>query len=397
MTSFALTRPIVGVLFLGVATWLHAQVSPGVEERLKALEQQVQGLARENADLKKQLGWHETTAPALATAGGKEVKLTVGGFLQGQAEFGGAPDPRWNAVHDRFFFRRARLYVAGSFAEAFDFKAELDLQGNTLGAATGQLTRANEIFINWHKYAEFNLKFGQLKPAFGAEALLSDTKMVTIERALSNDRLSDGRQLGLSAAGDFFGKKLSYLAVVGNGNGSNVSANDNDKFQKSLRLVFTPVATAKDRVVVGADGLWSEDAGIAKPDLGLPGNLITGSRTMGGLDAQWTHGPLELSTEWLRGTFRPANGLPVSHFTAEGAQVTVAYFLVPAKLQAVVREEWLDPNTDIGGNTLRTLTLGLNYYLKGNDIKFMINYLKGDVPNTTADGGRLLTRVQVVF
>jgi phosphate-selective porin len=203
--------------------------------------------------------------------------------------------------------------------------------------------------------------------------------------------------LGVSAAGELFDKKLSYLAMVGNGNGGNSSANDNDKFQKSLRLVFTPVATAKDRVAIGANGLWSDDAGLSKPDLGLPGNLITGSRALGGLDAQWTHGPLELSTEWLRGTFHPTNATPASSFTAEGAHVTAAYFLIPAKLQAMVREEWFDPNTAISGNTMRTLTLGLNYYLKGDDIKFMLNYLIGDVPNTAAEGDRLLTRIQVIF
>ena len=376
---------------------LHAQSVPSVEERLKALEQQVQGLARENAELKKQLGGHEATAPGLVAPGGKETKLTIGGFLQGQGEFGGAPDPRWYGVHDRFFFRRARIYVAGSFAEAFDFKAEIDLQGNTLSAGTGQLTRANEIFINWHKYPAMNLKFGQLKPAFGAEVLLSDTKMVTIERTLPSDRLADSRQLGISASGDLFHKKLSYLAMVGNGNGANSSANDNDKFQKSIRVAFTPVATAKDRVVFGVDGLWSDDAGITKPDLGLPGNLITGVRRLGGLDAQWTHGPLDLSTEWLRGTFEPTNGVPVARFTAEGAHVTASYFIVPAKFQAMVREEWFDPNTAVSGNTMHTLTLGLNYYLKGDDIKFMINYLIGDVPNTTAEGDRLLTRIQLVF
>ncbi len=376
---------------------LPAQTAPSVEERLKALEQQVQGLAKENAELKQQLGWKGAAAPVLPQPGGKETKLTVGGFLQGQAEFGRAADPRWAAVKDRFFFRRARIYLAGSFAEDFDFKAELDLQGNTLGAGTGQLARANEIYINWRKYAFANVRFGQLKPAFGAEALASDTSILTIERSLASDRLTDGRQLAASVAGELWGRKLSYLAVVANGNGSNVSANDNRKFSKSARLAYTPVATAGDKLTIGVDGLWTDDVNVTKSDLGLPGNLFTGSRRMSGVDVTWTHGRLDLNAEWLHGTFKPAGALPAARFVAEGWQATVAYFLIPAKLRAVVREEAFDPDTAIGGNTMHTTTLGLNYYLKGEDIKFMLDYLNGQVPGSTTDGGRLLTRVQVVF
>ncbi len=365
-----------------------------LEDRLNALEQRVQALAKENTDLKKQLGWKESTPPVLAQPGGKETRVTVGGFLQGQAEFGHASDTRWNGVKDRFFFRRARIYVAGSFAEDFDFKAELDLQGNTLGASTGNLARANEIFINWRKYPAANLRFGQLKPAFGAETLLSDTKMLTIERSLASERLTDGRQLAIGALGDLFGKKLSYYAVVAQGNGSNVSANDNNKFQQSARIVFTPISTAHDKVALGVNGLWTTDTGITKSDLGLAGNLFTGSRSMSGLDAQWTHGPLELGAEWLHGSFRPTGGVS---FKAEGWHATAAYFLIPAKLQAVYREESFDPNTATGGNTFRTHLFGLNYYVKGDDIKFGLDYLDGHVPGSTKDGSRVLSRVQVIF
>jgi len=388
------------LLLLAGLIWpavLRAEAGPSVEERLKALEQQVQGLARENADLKKQLGWKDTTAPVLPQPGGKETRLVVGGFLQAQAEFGRASDPRWAGVRDRFYFRRARLYLAGTFAEDFDFKAELDLQGNTLGAATGLLARANEIFINWHKYAFANVRFGQLKPAFGGEALTSDTHIFTIERSLSSDRLTDGRQLAAAVLGDILDKKVSYLAVVANGNGANVSANDNSHFSRSARATYTPVADAGDHLTFGVDGLWTTDAGVAKSDFGLPGNLFTGTRSMSGVDVFWTHGRFDLTAEWLHGSFRPTTAVPAARFEAAGWQATLAYFLIPAKLRAVIRDEAFDPNAAIAGNTIHTFTVGLNYYFKGEDIKFMLDYLNGDVPGSTSDGGRLLTRVQVVF
>lgn len=388
-----LGRYPVLLLALAAAAWVAAG-SPTIEERLLALERQVQTLAAENAQLKQQLGGQDTTAPVRPQPGGKETRLVVGGFLQAQAEFGHAADTRWAGVKDRFFFRRARVYVAGSFAEDFDFKAELDLQGNTLGAGTGHLARANEVFINWHKYPAANLRFGQLKPAFGAETLLSDTKMLTIERSLASERLTDGRQLAVGALGEFFGKKLNYYAVVAQGNGANVSANDNSKFQQSARVVFTPISTAHDKVSVGAAGLWTTDAAVAKSGLGFAGNLFTGSRRMAGFDAQWTHGPLALGAEWLRGDFRPVGG---AAFTAEGWHATAACFVIPAKLQAVFRVESFDPGTAAGGIRVRTQLFGLNYYLKGDDIKFGLNYLDGEDPGSTTAGRRVLSRVQVVF
>ena len=392
-------NPAVGVpLFLALVLSLplarSAETAPSVEERLQALENQVHALAAENLALKRELGWKENVPPVEVRPGANEDRLSVGGFLQAQGEFGRAADPRWNGTNDHFFFRRARIYLAGNVATDFDFKAELDLQGNSLSASTGLNARANEVFINWHKLPYLNLRFGQLKPAFGAEALMSDGKIPTIERSLSSDRLADSRQLSVGAAGDLFDKHFSYLAIVANGNGSNVSANDNNRFQKSLRLAYTPIATDTDKVLVGVDGLWTDDVGVSKPDLGLPGNLFTGRRTMRGVDAQWTHGILDLSAEWLSGKFSPT---AATAFRAEGWHVTATCLLVPKLLQAVVREEQFDPNIDVGGNTIRTFTVGLNYFVKGDDLKFMVDYLDGHVPGSLNDGGRLLTRMQIIF
>lgn len=365
-----------------------------VEERLKALEQQVQNLAKENSDLKKELGWKDGKATVVAQPTGKETSLSVGGFLQAQGEFGRAADARWAGVKDRFYFRRARISVLGNFAEDFDFKTELDLQGNSLAAATGLLARGNEIFINWHKYPEANVRFGQIKAAFGAEQLSSDTKGFTIERTLPNDRLTDARQIGFCVNGELDDKLIGYLFTVHNGNGVNVSANDNSKFQKAARVYFTPVATSDDRLVFGVNGLWTEDAGVSKPGFGLAGNLFTGERSAWGVDGLWHHGPLDLSAEWLHNTFKPDGG---AVFEADGWSATAACFLVPGKVQGVLRHEEFDPNTGTGGNTSHSWTVGLNYLIKGEDLRLMVDYIHGVVPGTTTDGGRVLTRMQVLF
>ncbi len=63
----------------------------------------------------------------------------------------------------------------------------------------------------------------------------------------------------------------------------------------------------------------------------------------------------------------------------------------------MLRKEQFDPNPAISSNTHRTFTFGLNYYLKGDDIKFMLDYLDGHQPGSTTDGGRLVSRMQIIF
>lgn len=370
---------------------------PTVEERLRALEDRVGELARENAELKRQLGWKEDTAPVLARPAGPVNRMSVGGFLQGQAEFGKAPDPRWNNVNDRFFFRRARIYVAGTYAEHFEFKAELDLQGNTLGASTGNLARANEVYLGWTGHPAANLRFGQLKPAFGGEQLMSDTKTHFIERTYGNDRLADGRNLALGLYGAAWDKRLGYSAVLANGNGSNVSANDNDRFQPSARLVFTPWEDADGSLAVAVNALRSTDRGLSKPGLGFTADAFTGRRRMWGVDALWKTRPVEVHAELLHGTFEPANAVPARELDARSWQVTGAWNLVPKRLQLALRREEFDPNTAVRGDAIRVWSYGLNYLFKGDDVKLLINWLDGRVPGSGQEGGRLLTRMQVVF
>ncbi|MCW5548640.1 MAG: hypothetical protein KIT44_06720 [Opitutaceae bacterium] len=382
-----------------------------VEERLARLEEAFQALRAENTELRRQLGQPaEVAAPkgpssVVPVPGGKVTRLAIGGFLQGQAEFGGAGDPRFVGINDRFYFRRARIYLAGSFAEHFEFKSELDLQGNSLGAGTGLMARANEIYIGWNRYPGATVRFGQLKPAFGAQQLMSDTVMPTIERYLGSDRLTDGRQLGLSLAGVTADNRLGYVAAIGNGSGSNVSANDNSKFLTSVRgYAMVADGPASGGLTLGVNAFHSDDAGVTKAGLGLdfvPGgpidNLFHGSRMGWGGDVAWQRERMSLSAEYLQVRFQPRNAVPTASFNASAWHVTAGWFAVPEKLQAVVRHEAFDPRHRIDGDATNSWTLGLNYFIKGNDIKFQVNYLLGDSPLLPGDSGRLLSRIQIIY
>ena len=107
----------------------------------------------------------------------------------------------------------------------------------------------------------------------------------------------------------------------------------------------------------------------------LPG---ADERTAWGVDAALKLGPFDLIGEYLQEKVngRTVNGVPpgFADFTTNGFYVTGAYYLIPKKLQAVVRWEDLNPGQK-GNDGIRSITGGLNYYIHGDDIKLMANYI----------------------
>src|SRR5262249_33558209 len=107
----------------------------------------------------------------------------------------------------------------------------------------------------------------------------------------------------------------------------------------------------------------------------LPG---AAERTAWSLDAWFNLGRFDLIGEYLEEYVwgRTVNGVPpgFDNFTTDGYYITGAYYLIPKKLQAAVRWEYLNPGQK-GDDGIRSITAGLNYYIHGDDIKLMANYI----------------------
>ena len=83
--------------------------------------------------------------------------------------------------------------------------------------------------------------------------------------------------------------------------------------------------------------------------------------------------------------------------------VTGGYFLIPKKLQAVVQWQDLNPGQK-GDDGLYSILGGLNYYIHGDDLKVMVNYIHtwSDFRQANPEFGQdqfdqVLGRVQVMF
>src|SRR5213082_1060375 len=183
---------------------------------------------------------------------GSEFKLTIGGFIQVNFEDGdvSAFEGRFGstALKDRFRLRRARINMTGEFAENFDFKIEGDFENSDGISSSRTAFSGTDIFLNWHQFPEAQIKIGQWKAPFGLEQITPDTKLFIIERSLPTGALTPERQIGAQIWGKPFTNiwpeqkdLLTYYAGIFNGNGRNVTNNDNNNFMYVGRLELMPL------------------------------------------------------------------------------------------------------------------------------------------------------------
>jgi phosphate-selective porin len=420
-------------------------------ERLERLERAVQILQQRNAELEKEVAGlkvakksspmaearatpasdgksgsdgktvverTEVKKPVTVVAAGSELKLALGGLLQTQIEAGDvfAFEGRFQSggaeLKDRFRVRRARINLTGDFAEDFDFKLEgefafsdaaltiRDATGRTLGSNSTRTTfSGTDLFANWHRYPEFNVKLGQWKAPFGLEQLTPDPKLLTAERTLVTTSITPERQVGIMFWGRPFTNiwpdqkdLVTYYAGIFNGTGRNISVNDNNEFMYVGRLEIlamnSEILNQEASLKFGANALSTrDDAGNTISSVireGGDGSLAAftlpsaGQRDAYGFDASFHIGPFDLVAEYLNERISPRTVAGVAplftRFQPNGYYVQGSYYVIPKTLQLVTKWESFDPD-QFTDDDIHSLTAGVNYYIKGDDIKLLADYI----------------------
>ena len=332
------------------------------------------------------------------------------------------------ATEETFRLRRARINLTDDFAEQFDFKIEGDFEQSDGLNSSRTAFEGTDIFVNWHQFPWAQIKVGQWKAPFGLEQTTPDTSLYIIERSLPTGAITPERQLGIQLWGKPLASiwpeqkdLLTYYAGIFNGNGRNITNNDNNNFMYVGRLestLFKSKMWGESYLKLGADVLNSrDDAGTnISQSLNLkvnadgslsPFTLPTAAeRTAWSLDAWLKLGRFDLIGEYLDEYVngRTVNGVPgMPDFTTNGYYITAGYFLIPKKLQLAVQWQDLNPGQK-GSDGIRSITGGLNYYIHGDDIKLMVNYIHtwSDFREAHPEFGKddfdeVIGRVQVMF
>ncbi len=451
----------LAVLVVGALLPCASSFAQTDADRIRKLEEAVRQLQQENVHLKREVNELKGTPPATTAVGtnwladamspgkrspfvlplGKELKLKLGGFIQGQGEFGDPGSFEGNfsdnvigttrvPVNDRFRLRRARINVSGEFLEDFDFKLEGEFQqaDGLSGGRTG--FSGSDLFLNWHRFPEAQLKFGQWKAPFGLEQTTSDTALLTAERSLVTSALTPDRQVGAAIWGKPLanvGSKnladlIDYSFGIYNGNGRNTIVNDDNTFMLVGRVSLTPFkGKLWDRPAswrVGANGYRSRFAPGTRigQSVGLSLNAdgaLTAFTPTGlakgeawGIDQSLNVGPFDLIAEYLEGNYRPIDNTAFDEFTANGYYVqgsSYLPFLGEKKFQLVAKWESFNPG-QAQNDDIKSITGGLNYYINGDAIKLMLDYIhtwsdfRDNNPGTgETEFDMVLGRVQLMF
>ena len=395
-------------------TGLPAQAQ---QTEIAALRAQLEEL---QARLDKMEAAAKTSADAAAKAGNavsSKEKVTVSGLLQvhGLGFFG--QDSAFPRRADTFRLRRGELSLTApaitsrvSGTIMFD-PAKAIAVNSAAGAATTVRARDNilqEIAVSYNlnqspQFTNF-IDIGQYKIPIGYEGdQVSSSALQTVERALfftqrdpagSDSGYGDVRDTGAQLRGTYNGLKVGgfdYRLGIFNGLGdrqNTVATND----PKAIigRLVFRPS---------GLDGL---QLGIS----GGGGNTTTGAgnrrlnRGLFNAFAVYKKDKLTFQNEYLEGTTQLRGG--VANSDVRGFYSSLGYLFTP-KIEGVLRYDTFDSNRNAANADVKDITLGLNYYLKGNNAKIQANIVRRNggpgspIADLRPDRTELRTNFQVAF
>ncbi|MGD0581550.1 MAG: porin [Bacteroidales bacterium] len=248
-----------------------------------------------------------------------------------------------------FDIRRARLDLKGTVTPFFGYRLQADFAGSPK-----LLDAYSEIRIADY----FTITAGQFKIPFSYENLAADNQLEVIDRsqvvealvARTKDVLgnTNGRDIGIQAGGTFLkinGTPLvEYYVAVLNGSGINVADTANSNKDLAARLVFTPL---KGLYFGGSyyDG-WDK---VTKPDVAGKSQ----ARDRLGFEAGYVLPRFSVRGEYISGKDGKTD--------RSGWYLMACYYVLPQKLQFIVRYDTYDPNTSKPNNITTNYTIGGNF------------------------------------
>jgi phosphate-selective porin len=240
--------------------------------------------------------------------------------------------------NDSFSIPRARLTLSGELVKNIRFRIQID------GVKSPALIDANVDFLFNPAYS---LRIGQYYVPMSLENNTSDSEMDTILRsqvvnalAPSRDIGSQGRDIGAM----FMGRYSIAEYSLGVFNGAGINKLDTNKAKDvSGRLILHPV----ESLAVGGSFYKGRNNPVQNgPDL---------TRDRIAFEAAWVTGPYSLKGEFISGKD--------DQTSKSGWYLQGGYFVLPKKLQALVKWDTYDKNRDAAADRADLFTLAVNWFI----------------------------------
>lgn len=236
-----------------------------------------------------------------------------------------------------------------------------------------------DMYIATNKIPHHRLLVGHSRPPVGMEGAAGPFVLPFIARSQISRNFGTVRKLGARVSGDY--SLLDYDFGV---------YSSDTYFQE-----FFPGAEFIGRVDLKPLGKTNGKYG----KLLVGGSMDAGHRDNNfcvvGAHVQYNYKRFMANFEWAQ-----ANGYngPSGYSTdkhASGFYTTLGYMLTK-KLQLITRYDEFDPNREIANNNKREYTAGLNYFLKGQGLRLILNYVYCQ-NDAARDSHRVMLGTQVLL
>ena len=342
-----------------------------------------------------------------------KTPIAISGLLQVHAlNYFGQNGTSTTRAADTFRLRRGELRItAPRITDKVSATVMFDPAKSSV-ASRARDTILQEIVVsyNLNKTATTSnsLDIGQFKIPIGYESLVSSSALPFVERPLiftARDPFDGGygdvRDTGLQLNSKFqdFDVKLGVFNGIGDRQNA-LALSDNKAILG--RLAYTGVKNLSLGVSGGAG-----NTGTSQTAGGVTATRRA-DRTLLNFFGAYNKDKVYAAAEYLRGNavpinLRAANGtvtaVDVAGRDIQGYYGALGYMFTP-KLQGLFRYDNLDTDRSLSNSTLEDYTLGLNYFLKGNEAKIQFNVIdhNGDSgARGFRDGTELRTAFQATF
>jgi phosphate-selective porin OprO and OprP len=206
-----------------------------------------------------------------------------------------------------------RLGVEGTAFKRFTFEISRELSADFEAAHDiSDKTAWKDVYVSARVTKGLAIDVGRFKLPFGREELTSETNLDFVHRSLAARVLSPGRDVGIMSHGRLFNRRAEYQVgyFTRDGENSRTSQTQGGRDAVATRLVITPFATVRDRLIAPLEiGVAAERSHVDNR-LGLRGRTVladgvffdrvyvNGLRRRIGLDGGWESGPVSLSGEY---------------------------------------------------------------------------------------------------
>ena len=393
----------LGAAFSGLPASAQNADIDALRAQIAELQARLDKLATQQDAQQKAL---DSAKPVVST----KTPIKISGLLQVHAlDYFGQGGTSSTRTADTFRLRRGELRIT---APKITDKVSATVMFDPAKSSVAKRDRDNilqEIVVSYALDKQNSVDIGQFKIPVGYESLVSSSALPFVERPLiftSRDPFDGGygdvRDTGIQLNSKF-SKDFNLRAGVFNGVGDRQNAlalSDN----KALlgRLDYTGV----QNLTLGVSGGVANTGTTGTAN----GSSVTrrANRNLFNLFAAYNKDKIYAAGEYLRGDAVPitfgTNSTTNAPIVTNGRDIegyygAVGYMFTP-KLQGLLRYDNLDTNRNAGNATRKDYTLGLNYFLKGNEAKVQFNIIDHNGDAGAAgfrDGTELRTAFQASF